>query len=133
MQATGNDFVFIVDSSMSMTQKFADAKRELEYAIRKLSPDQRFYVLFFDRNTARMTFGSWDRKHRQYTFNAEPEPDLVPGTTPNVDAFVYWMNTIQLEFATNPYEATAFTINVLKPDAIFLLSDGEFTDRGATE
>ena len=117
VQAEGNNFVFIVDSSMSMTQKFADAKRELEYAIRKLSPKQRFYVLFFDRNTERMTLGSWDKKHKFFTFNAAPEADLVPATTKNVDAFVHWMNTIQLELATNPFEATAFAISVLKPDA----------------
>ncbi len=133
VQAAGDNFAFIVDSSMSMTQKFADAKRELEYAVRKLSPQQRFYVLFFDRNTEHMTLGTWDHDHVRFTFNAEPEPDLVLATTPHVDAFVQWMNMIQLEFATNPFEATAFAIAVLKPDAIFLLSDGEFTDGGATE
>ena len=133
VQATGNDFVFIVDSSMSMTQKFADAKRELEYSIRQLSPQQRFYVIFFDRNAEHMVLGKFDKQRKLFVFHDAPEPDLVPATTQNIVAFVQWMNTIQLEFATNPYMATFFAINELKPDAIFLLSDGEFTDRGATE
>jgi hypothetical protein len=133
VKASGDTFVFIVDSSMSMMTKVQDARKELEYAIRRLSPKQRFYVIFFDQNTEFMHLGTRNEQTGQFQVNPQPETDLVPATSQNVDAFVRWMLTIKLQFATNPYEAVVFAINELKPDAIYLLSDGEFTDHGQTE
>lgn len=133
VQAGGNDFVFVVDSSISMQFKFADALRELEYSLRDLTPTQRFYVIFFDHDTERMTLGKWNRRHTQYAMNANSEPDLVPATSENIEGCVHWMHRVQLEPWTNPHKAIAFTLRKLHPDAIFLLSDGEFTDNGLTE
>ena len=42
------------------------------------------------------------------------------------------MSTVELEFMTNPFDAVRFAMS-LSPDAIYILSDGEFTDRGRTE
>lgn len=133
VQAGGNDFVFVVDSSVSMRLKFADALRELEYSLRNLTPSQRFYVIFFDHDAERMTLGKWNRRHTQYVLKTRSEPDLVPATNENVEGCVQWMHRVQLEPWTNPHKAIAFTLRRLRPDAIFLLSDGEFTDNGLTE
>ncbi len=133
IQATGDRFVFVVDSSTSMRVKFAEAKRELEYAIRRLGKNQQFYVIFFDRGAKRLRLGKWNRKHTRYLVNSRPAPDLVRPTTENIDALIHWMNSIQLEADTNPHPAVVFALNKLRPDAIFLLSDGEFYDDGATE
>ena len=133
VQASGNRFVFIVDSSRSMLRKFDEAKRELEYAVRRLSKEQLFYVIFFDQNAAGLTLGRWNENQTKYVFNNEPETGLVPATAANVSGFVRWMNTIELDFMTNPYGAVEFAVNNLRPDAIYILSDGEFTDRGMTE
>jgi hypothetical protein len=133
IQARGNRFVFVVDSSTSMLRKFPDVKRELEYAIRQLSPHQKFYVIFFDNNAERLTLGKWNDRHTKFKFNADPEPALVPATNENIDAFVRWMNTIRLQPNTNPFSAMVFAVNKLVPEAIFLLSDGEFTENGITE
>jgi hypothetical protein len=133
IQATGDRFVFIVDSSTSMTPRFDDAKRELESAVRRLKADQWFYVIFFDREMKPVRLGEWNSKRTRYLLNRRPEPDLVPATAQNVDGLVQWMNTIQLDSETNPYPAVVHALETLRPDAVFLLSDGEFRDNGATE
>lgn len=122
VKAQGRRFMFIVDSSNSMRgAKFGDAKRELLYAIQKLSKDQFFYVIFFDRDAARMTLAP----------STEPEVNCVAATRENVGKFEQWMNSIQNELRTDPYDAVKFSVDLL-PDAIYILSDGRFTDRGRT-
>ena len=123
VKATGNKFVFIVDSSNSMKSgKFDAAKEELTYAIRRLSKDQFFYVIFFDHDAARMTFAP----------NKEPEQFSVPATNENIGKFEKWMATVELELRTDPYDAVKYAME-MRPDAIYILSDGKFTDRGQTE
>lgn len=122
VKAAGKKFVFVVDSSNSMKNgKFDAAKIELEYAIRKLSPEQLFYVVFFDHNAEKMLLPP----------DTEPPTNVVPATYANVNAFVEWMGTVKNELKTNPYEAVKFALS-LQPDAIYILSDGKFTDRGQT-
>lgn len=133
IQASGDRFVFIVDSSTSMRLKFADAKRELECAVRGLNQDQLFYVIFFDRDAERLRLGKWNERRTRYSLKSRPELDLVPANEDNINGLVYWMNTIQLDNDTNPYPAVVYALRKLRPDAVFLLSDGEFNDGGATE
>ncbi len=133
IQAQGDRFVFIVDSSTSMRLKFADALRELESAVRRLGQDQLFYVIFFDRDTERLKLGKWNFKHTRYSLKSRPEPGFVSPTTENIDGLIQWMSTIQLEADTNPHGAVVYALQKLHPDAIFLLSDGEFHDGGETE
>ena len=123
VKATGRRFVFIVDSSNSMRGgKFAAAKEELMYAIRRLSKDQAFYIIFFDRGAERMLLPP------------DKEPPLlpVPATNDNINRVEKWTETVANELRTDPFEAVQFAIEMV-PDAIYLLTDGKFTDRGQTE
>ena len=62
VKAGGRKFVFIVDSSLSMKNgKFEAACYELEQAVRRLSEDQLFYVMFFDWDSNHLHLGQWDR------------------------------------------------------------------------
>ena len=122
VKASGKKFVFVVDSSNSMRNgKFDAAKEELEYAIRRLSPEQLFYVVFFDHDAEKMLLPP----------DTEPPTNVVPATNANINSFAKWMGTVKNELKTNPYEAVKFALS-LKPDAIYILSDGKFTDRGQT-
>jgi hypothetical protein len=123
VKAAGRRFVFIVDSSNSMRgAKFTAAKEELMYAIRRLSKDQAFYIIFFDANAERMLL------------MPDKEPPLlpVPATADNIHRVEYWINGVQNELKTNPFDAVKFAIDMV-PDAIYLLTDGKFTDGGRTE
>ena len=123
VKSGGRRFVFIVDSSNSMNGlKFKDAKEELVYAVRRLDKSQMFYVIFFDRDALRMFSGP----------GKEPEPRPVFATIENLRKLEAWLPTVELDGRTDPYDAVKFALD-LRPDAIFILSDGQFTDRGKTE
>jgi hypothetical protein len=121
VKASGVKFVFIVDSSNSMRGgKFDAARAELSYAVRKLSKNQLFYVIFFDQDAYRM----FSLKN--------PEPRALPATPANIQRLDKWLPTVENELRTDPYEAVKFAMEML-PDAIYILSDGKFTDKGRTE
>ena len=116
VQAAGNNFVFVVDSSGSMRgTRWRLATRELLAAIRRLSPEQSFYVIFFDAVPHRM-FG---KQLAQTSMNA---------TSENFTRLRRWMRNIEFGQATSPQSSVEFAM-VLKPDAVFLLTDGEFRDK----
>ena len=87
--------------------------------MQRLKSDQYFYVIFFDQNAARMTFAPKE----------EPEETYAQATSPNLNKLQKWMKTIELEGQTVPYDALVYA-RKLSPDAIYLLTDGEFTDGG---
>lgn len=122
VRARGGTFVFVVDNSRSMIGgKFADAKAELANAIRRLSSGQSFYVIFFSGSTICMQFAS----------HAHPEPAPVSATPENVALLDDWMAGISTLPNTDPTEALQIAVE-MSPDAIFLLSDGEFDERSRT-
>lgn len=122
VSATGSSFVFIVDCSRSMIgPRFEAAKRELLYAVRRLSPTQRFYVIFFDGMTKPM------RINGEIPHNAAP----VLATQENLNQLETWVHSVPNGPWTNPSGAVELALD-LRPDAIYLLSDGDFTDHGAT-
>jgi hypothetical protein len=129
VKAGGRKFVFVVDSSRSMSRgKFEAALEELSYAVSKLSKDQYFYVIFFDWNAERMTFPV--EPSRPGVLKKAPEPRAVAATPQNIGNLNAWMKTVERELKTDPYEAMRFAVEML-PDAIYLLTDGMF--RGKTE
>ena len=117
IEGGGNHFVYLVDSSKSMGQAFPLARAELLRSIQALKSDQRFYVIFFDAQSDYMRIA--DR--------GIDEPFSVSATAENKSALGDWAMRVEMDVGQAPYEALRFALN-MKPDVIFLLSDGEFPE-----
>lgn len=117
IETRGKRFVFVIDSSTSMRgKKWVRACRELWQTLAELSDDQEFCILFFDLKTHLM-------------FRRKPgELETIAATAENVKRVKRWASTVHLGPETLPMTALHCAID-LDPDAIFLLSDGEFHDR----
>ncbi len=115
VEGGGNHFVYLVDSSGSMGDGFDSARQALLQSVDLLTPDQRFYVVFFDADS-------------DYMRLADPNVDetrSVFATPENKAALKRWAMRISKDKGRAPYDALRFALK-LKPDVIFLLSDGEF-------
>ncbi len=118
LEGGGNHFVYLVDSSGSMGDGFESARRELLQSIDVLKPDQRFYVVFFDAQPDYMRL-------RDPNTN---EPRSAYATSENKQALKRWAMGIEQNVGRHPEDPLKFALD-LKPDVIFLLSDGEFPQR----
>ena len=115
VEGGGNNFCYLVDSSGSMGDAFESARRELLTSIDALTPKQKFYVVFFDAES-------------DYMRLSDPNSDetrSVKATTQNKLALKRWAMRISMDRGRAPYDPIKFALK-LKPDVIFLLSDGEF-------
>ncbi len=111
----GSHFVYLVDSSGSMRDGFQSARTELLASIDQLKPDQRFYVVFFDEEP-------------DYMRISDPRVDesaSVMATAENKRRLRTWAMNVEMNKGKAPYEILPFAL-LLRPDVIFLLSDGEF-------
>jgi hypothetical protein len=113
----GNHFVYLVDSSNSM-KNFNEARQELLRSVESLREDQRFYVIFYDQQPDYMRLSNASRD----------ESTSLRATAANKLAARRWAMTITQERGKSPVEALEFAF-ALRPDVIFLLSDGEFSMR----
>jgi hypothetical protein len=115
--AEGQRFVFVIDSSQSMLEdaRWLSLRRELRRALQSLSPDQEFLVISFDAGPHPM-FGKFP-----------PEAQFLTATEENIDRLNRWVSSIIHGGNTLPASAIGIAMQ-LKPDAIFLLSDGEIRD-----
>jgi hypothetical protein len=85
----------------------------LTAAIERLGEDGWFYVIFFSEESQAM-------------FDAEaPESHLLPAAPENVDRLRRWLLTIKTGMSTQPAKSVKLAL-ALEPDAIYLLSDGDF-------
>ena len=115
VEGGGNHFVYLVDSSGSMGEGFESAREELLRSIDLLKPDQRFYVVFFDAEPDYMRLA-----------DAEvDEPRSAYATPENKAALKRWAARIRVDAGRHPRDPLRFALK-LRPDVIFLLSDGEF-------
>jgi Mg-chelatase subunit ChlD len=122
-EAYGLDFVFIVDNSGSMSgQPLAHAKEELFAAVSRLDPKQNFYVFFFNSHCIPMFHG----------LGAEAAKQCVPANKTNIQLLHRWLKFMPAGGGTDPSEAVALSL-AMRPDAIFLLTDGAFNDAHRTE
>jgi len=115
--ASGTRFVYVVDASRSMAgSRFRKAKRELFRSVCNLRPDQQYYVIFFGLDSYPMFF-------------PEPWPDLVASVPETWRRLYRWMDKVdpRTQGATNGRSAVMLALT-LEPDAVYLLSDGAFTD-----
>lgn len=117
LPAAGNKFVFVVDCSLSMRDdnRWGEACTELNAAIERLKPEQLFYVILFDGQV-----------HRMFNHD-ERQAALFPATDENKALFREWLLTARLGYETRPFLSVVNAIG-LRPDAVYLLSDGDFKD-----
>ncbi len=112
IRARGQFFVYVVDCSGSMIEddRLARAKEELRRSVRRLQEPQRFKVIFYN-----------------------DVPIAMPGDLPRSadlqakDQFLAWLRLIEPDGETDPRGAMAQAL-AMRPDAVFLLSDGEFPE-----
>ncbi|EMI24228.1 vWA domain-containing protein [Rhodopirellula europaea] len=115
VEGGGNHFVYLVDSSGSMGDAFTSARSALLQSIDMLTEKQRFYVVFFDAECDYM----------QLSGSPEPETRSAYATAKNKQQLRNWAMRVSMDRGKAPYEPLRFALG-LKPDVIFLLSDGEF-------
>lgn len=110
---SGRSFVYVVDCSGSMHEfgKFERARYELIRSIEQLSPEQRYFVIFYNEGA--------------YPMDAD-EPRPVTGN--EVSRMRHWVERIEPSGGTNPLPALLMALD-LRPDAIYFLSDGRFDPR----
>ncbi len=119
-KAKGRRFVFVVDNSNSMQRgRFHTAVNELVKTVEQMEADQYFYVIFFS-DTAYPLF--WP----------SPVSQLVPATRKNKERLQQWLYTVELCLHTRGSEAMQLALS-LRPDAIYVLGDGAFTDKTAQQ
>lgn len=109
---TGEAVVYVIDRSESMSQdgRLDDAKWELQESVRRLTPNQKFYIIFYSTDATPM--------------EASGSVTATPG---NKDRFLAWaQDRIQPTGWTNPIPALRKALS-LRPDVIYLLTDGVFT------
>lgn len=114
--AYGDRFVFVVDSSMSMTgPRWNAACNQLIASIEQLDSGQEFFVICFDYQTT-------------FLFNLPPyRLKYSTKTEESVRGVRTWLQSRTLGRATMPAEALQVALS-MNPDAVFLLSDGELQD-----
>ncbi|MEM8782957.1 MAG: hypothetical protein AAGE65_08895 [Planctomycetota bacterium] len=107
----GTKFAYLLDKSGSMSgAPFEAAKAELIRSLRALAPHEHFFVAFYDGRAELM-----------------PGERLVPATPANVERAVAWVRSVSLGGSTDPTEALVHVLSRVKPDTIWLLSDGAFS------
>jgi hypothetical protein len=105
--------VYVCDASDDMSRRdglMEGVKRELRRSIGSLAPDQQFAVIFAQDGAARAL-----------------QPRLVPASSEFRSRALGFIDAIQPQGRNDPRSALKLAIR-MKPDAIFLLSDGQFDD-----
>lgn len=114
IEAVGHEFVYIVDTSGSMSgRRYRRASEELIRSVSELQEDQHFYVFLFGNVT-----------HQMFDQN-DAAPTSIPATQENKTRLARWIRNAFKGGNTDPRGAlkTALKMN---PSAIFMLSDGKF-------
>jgi hypothetical protein len=112
IRARGRVFIYVVDCSGSMEDdgRLLRAKNELRRSVWNLRNPQRFLIIFYNDRPWVMPGGV-----------------SAPADTGAKSQSLRWLNLIEAAGETDPRGAMAHAIG-LRPDAIFLLSDGQFPD-----
>jgi hypothetical protein len=116
VKATGNTFVYVVDSSPSMRRDgaFENAKQEMMRSLTSMKPKQRYFISFFGKEIDPMASKSGTVE--KFPVYAKPE---------NISQTIDWMRQVQVQKdGWPPNEALAQAI-AMQPDGIFLLFDGD--------
>jgi uncharacterized protein with von Willebrand factor type A (vWA) domain len=112
LEARGGKFVYVVDRSSSMRgDKLQDTKAELIRSVHSLTRTMEFFIIFYDSS-----------------FEPMPARGLVKATGSSKNKYLGWVEGINSRGGTEPEQAMLMALS-LKPDAIWLLSDGQFSHR----
>lgn len=110
VEAKGKNFVFVVDTSGSMSRndRYLRCRAELLRSIGALKYGQKYFVVFFNHTTFAM-----------------PERKLVEARPAQVTKTQEWCKLAVPSGGTDPWDGLLIALK-LKPDAIYLLTDGDF-------
>jgi von Willebrand factor type A domain len=113
IRARGQFFVYVVDCSGSMLDddRLTRATIEVRRSVLSLVEPQKFEVIFYNEESMPMPGGP-----RARTADLQAKNQLMS-----------WLRVIEPDGGTDPRLAIKQAIS-LKPDAVFLLSDGEFPE-----
>jgi von Willebrand factor type A domain len=113
IRARGRFFVYVADCSLSMLDddRLTRATIEVRRSVFSLVEPQKFEVIFYNNESIPMPGGP-----RARTADLQAKNQLVA-----------WLQVIEPDGGTDPRVAIKQAIS-LKPDAVFLLSDGEFPE-----
>ncbi len=116
VSARGSRFVYVLDCSGSMGgERWFLTVQELLRSLRSLDKETMFLVMLYSGDTWAM-------------FNTKPaDTFLIPADKANVDKLEVWLSRQFPNGPTFPMRAMSVALQA-NPDAIFLLSDGEFQD-----
>lgn len=112
IRSQGQLFIYVVDCSGSMIDedRLDRAKVELRRSIDALQSPQRFKVIFYNDRPVPM-----------------PGDLPKPADHPSKVQLSRWLPLVEAEGPTDPRSSLSLALG-LKPDAVFLLSDGAFPD-----
>ncbi len=111
IRTPGRRFVYVIDRSGSMAsgdQRFLKANKELLTSVLRLRSRQQFFVCYFNTASTPMPGGALakaDRNGKQKLAN--------------------WMHSVFPLGGTDPSSSLQIAVR-MKPDAVFLLTDGQF-------
>ena len=113
IRAQGRFFIYVIDCSGSMIDddRFARASIELRRSVMALQSPQQFEVIFYNDESIPMAGGPIPRP-------ADPE---------NKRRLNAWLELIEPDNGTDPRTSIKQALS-LRPEAVFLLSDGEFPE-----
>jgi von Willebrand factor type A domain len=115
VKTVGKRFIYVVDNSNSMSKgRLEAAIQEVQDSIDLLKPTQYFYVIFYS-DTAYPLF---------YPNTVKTFPNATPA---NKKKLREWLATVEHCLQTRGEEAMQLAFS-LKPDVIYLMGDGAFTD-----
>ncbi len=111
IRASGRFFVYVIDCSESMIDedRFARATMEVRRSVLALQAPQQFEVIFYNEGAIPMPGG--------------PQPRSADSQ--NKGQLVSWLRMMEPDGGTDPRSALRQALS-LRPEAVFLLSDGEF-------
>jgi len=111
IRARGQFFIYVVDQSGSMLDddRLTRAKIELRRSVFALQPPQSFEVIFYNEQATPMPGGPFPRSADQR----------------NKNLLTAWLRLIDPDGGTEPRSAVIQAL-ALAPDAVFLLSDGDY-------
>jgi uncharacterized protein with von Willebrand factor type A (vWA) domain len=114
-KSKGTRYVFVIDKSGSMGahNKFGRAKRELIKTLKALPKNSRFMIYFFDEGSEQM-----------------PVNNMMAAVPGNISWAEDWVKSVGMGGGTDPRRALKSGFS-LKPDTLWLLTDGEFDNESA--